>query len=75
MEDENSNTSKIVALILGNGFDLANNFKTSYCDFVESQNFKLLLDDNNALAKYIYKQKQLYNWVDVETEIGVYSSL
>lgn len=75
MEDKSTNTPQIVALILGNGFDIANNFKTSYCDFVESPNFKSLLDDNNALAAHIYKQKQLYNWVDVETEIGVYSSL
>lgn len=65
--------SKIIALLLGNGFDIANNFKTSYSDFVESEQFKLLLDNNNALAKHIYGVKRLYNWVDVETELGNYS--
>lgn len=64
---------KIVALLLGNGFDIANNFKTSYSDFVDSNQFKLLLDNNNALAKHIYGVKQLFDWVDVETELGNYS--
>ena len=71
MKDNNPN---IVALILGNGFDIANNFKTGYCDFIESDYFKLLLDKNNSLATHIYSVKQLYNWVDVEIEIGNYSS-
>ena len=51
MKDNNPN---IVALILGNGFDIANNFKTGYCDFIESDYFKLLLDKNNSLATHIY---------------------
>ena len=71
MKDNNPN---IVALILGNGFDIANNFKTGYCDFIESDYFKLLLDKNNSLATHIYSVKKLYNWVDVEIEIGNYSS-
>lgn len=72
MESSN-NDSKIVAVILGNGFDIANNFKTSYNDFVESEEFKTLLQAENALAKHIYNVKNLYNWVDVEIEIGNYS--
>lgn len=63
----------ITAILLGNGFDIANNFKTSYCDFVESDYFKSLLVNDNALAKHIYSVKQLYNWVDVEIELGKYS--
>lgn len=70
MDDNNPN---IVALILGNGFDIANNFKTGYCDFIESDCFKLLLDKNNSLATHIYSVKKLYNWVDEEIEIGNYS--
>ena len=73
MESNNTDTYQIVALLLGNGFDIANNFKTSYCDFVESDVFKALLVSNNALATHIYNIKKLYNWVDVETEIGNYS--
>lgn len=55
MDDNNPN---IVALILGNGFDIANNFKTGYCDFIESDCFKLLLDKNNSLATHIYSVKK-----------------
>lgn len=68
-----SKSPKIIAILLGNGFDIANNFKTSYNDFVESGEFKNLLDNNNALAKHIYSIKKIYNWVDVETELGNYS--
>lgn len=68
-----NNESKIVALILGNGFDIANNFKTSYSDFVESDEFQSLLSNGNTLAEHIFSVKQLFNWVDVEIEIGNYS--
>lgn len=65
--------SKIVAIILGNGFDIANNFKTRYGDFVKSQTFNELLSSNNSLAKHISGVYNLFNWVDVELELGNYS--
>ncbi len=63
----------ITAILLGNGFDIANNFKTSYCDFVKSSMFADLLSSNNKLAEHIHGVYNLYNWVDVEMEIGMYS--
>jgi len=60
-------------MIIGNGFDLNLGFKTSYQDFLESQYFKSLVNDNNSLALYLNKKNNLLNWVDIENEITNYS--
>ena len=60
-------------MIIGNGFDLNLGFKTSYQDFLESQYFKSLVNDNNSLALYLDKKNNLLNWVDIENEITNYS--
>lgn len=61
------------AFIIGNGFDKANRFPTSYGDFVESKDFKNLLSHDNHLAKYIRDKHNEAKWVDIEIEIGNYS--
>lgn len=71
---ENNNTEKkTVVIIIGNGFDIANNFKTSYSEFVKSEYFNNLIEAKNSLAIHIKGVYTLYNWVDVELEIGKYS--
>ncbi|MBR5603363.1 MAG: hypothetical protein IKW51_04030 [Bacteroidales bacterium] len=59
-------------ILVGNGFDLANNYKTSYNDFVTSKFFDELI--NNDLAKFIKAKQIIQNWVDVEMEIAEYSN-
>ena len=61
------------AFIIGNGFDIANGFPTSYGDFLESTDFKNLLSQDNQLAKYIRDKRNEAKWVDMEIEIGKYS--
>jgi len=60
-------------MIIGNGFDLNLGLKTSYQDFLKSQYFLSLINDNNSLALYLNKQNDLSNWVDIENEITNYS--
>ena len=59
-------------ILLGNGFDLALGFNTSYKDFYESHEFNILTSD---LAKYIKKSKEkgLKNWSDLEALLSEYS--
>lgn len=59
-------------IIVGNGFDVANNFKTKYSDFYQSSYFKNLCDNSN-LAKYIRKQNERLNWSDLECLLAKYS--
>lgn len=59
--------------IIGNGFDLSLGLKTSYSDFIESQNFKKLLAGNNILAKYLKEKHSQVNWIDIELELALYS--
>ena len=40
------------ALIIGNGFDLSLGLSTSYMDFVNSDEFQILLNMQNQLAIY-----------------------
>ena len=66
---------KRTVLFIGNGFDLAFDSKTSYKNFVESEQFKELIIDENQLAIFIYKKFETNDkkWVDIEIEIGNYS--
>ena len=66
-------SAPLTGIILGNGFDIAYNYKTSYSHFVDSEQFIELLKKGNSLAKYIKEVKNLQNWVDVEIEIGNFS--
>lgn len=73
MFEYNFSSDTIDLIIVGNGFDLANNFKTSYKDFVKSEHFTEILLDND-LAKRIHAKLEIQNWVDVEMEIAEYSN-
>lgn len=70
-------------LVIGNGFDLAHDLKTSYKDFLECCHIKNLKDFTEGLPSYkklcetnlwmkhfITRQKQLGDtWIDLENEI------
>lgn len=60
-------------IILGNGFDIANGYKTSYENFVACSYFENLLSSND-LVKEIKNKYGIQNWVDVELEIANYSN-
>lgn len=63
------------SFILGNGFDVANNFSTRYSDFINHQYFKELLMKDNQLAQSIQAQYEFAKWADIEMEIGKYSAM
>lgn len=60
-------------IIVGNGFDVANNFKTKYSDFYQSHFFSNLYANSN-LAKFITNQNRLLNWSDLEMLLAKYSN-
>lgn len=68
-------TSPEKIIIIGNGFDLNLGLKTSYNDFIKSDNFKNLLLNNNLLAKYLHERQALEHWVDIENELKDYSHI
>lgn len=60
-------------MIIGNGFDLNLGLKTSYKNFIESDDFKLLVKEDNSIAKYLIGKSKLNKWVDIEQELTNYS--
>lgn len=58
-------------LIIGNGFDLNLGLKTSYTDFINSNEFADGLVDNK-LCKYLKEIHDLQHWVDIERELKYY---
>lgn len=60
-------------LVVGNGFDLNLGLKTGYVHFLNSEDFKNLINSNNKLARYLSDQFALQNWIDVENELKVYA--
>lgn len=52
------------ALIIGNGFDLSLGLSTSYMDFVNSDEFQILLNMQNQLAIYLKVNAELqgFEW-------------
>ena len=50
------------ALIIGNGFDLSLGLSTSYMDFVNSDEFQILLNMQNQLAIYLKVNAELHSW-------------
>lgn len=60
-------------LIVGNGFDLNLGLQTSYADYLNSENFRNLLVDNNLLARHLENKHNSSNWVDIEAELSNYS--
>ena len=60
-------------IIIGNGFDLSLGLKTSYQDFIKSDYFISLVNENNTLAIYLNEKQEINNWVDIEKELTEYS--
>lgn len=60
-------------LIIGNGFDINLGLKTSYSDFVNSKEFKSILNIGNYLADDLEGKHNLQKWIDVENELKLYS--
>ena len=60
-------------LLVGNGFDLAMGFKTSYGDFMKSPFFP---KNNSTLCSYLLKEcRANMGWIDIENELSKYSKL
>lgn len=59
-------------LVIGNGFDLSLGFKTSYKDFLKSDQF-LKIINSNEFCKHLQVQLGLQNWIDIENELKIYS--
>lgn len=61
-------------LILGNGFDIANGYKTKYSDFYDSNYFKNELNQGNILCKRIKDEINRNSlWRDLEFALYKYS--
>jgi hypothetical protein len=60
-------------LIIGNGFDLNLGLKTSYTDFIKSEDFAQLLRNSSYLARDLQKHHDLKNWIDIENHLTKYS--
>ncbi len=58
-------------LIVGNGFDLNLGFKTSYSNYLDSETFKSIR--NNDLAEHLEARSKITRWVDIEKELYQYS--
>ena len=60
--------------IIGNGFDLNLGFKTSYLDYVNSDEFRFMNTNNssNELAKYLMRRVEIQKWVDFEVALKEY---
>ena len=59
---DNSKTT----LFIGNGYDVAYGYKTSYAEFLSSPNFDYQIHNGNKLCAFIRQQKEQNNWVDIE---------
>lgn len=63
-------------LIIGNGFDLNMQLPTSYSNFLESEEWKMLLVSsrhNTSLISYIEKEHSIKNWNDLEAILLKYA--
>ena len=60
-------------LIVGNGFDLSMDFKTSYGDFMQSSFYP---KNNSTLCSHLWKKyRENMGWIDIENELSEYSKL
>jgi len=55
-------------LVIGNGFDLSLGLKTSYVDFVQSNEFIQLESESNQIATHLRNKLNLQTWIDIEQE-------
>ncbi|MFN9321559.1 MAG: AbiH family protein, partial [Chitinophagales bacterium] len=60
-------------ILLGNGFDLALNIKTSYKDFIESSEYNNSMVHFKNIGEYIRKRmKDNYLWSGIESDLLSY---
>lgn len=60
-------------LIIGNGFDLDLNLKTSYSNFYQS-NYWPFNNPSTRMGEYLQKERErTNNWMDLETKLGDYA--
>jgi len=57
-------------IIIGNGFDLNLGLKTSYLDFINSNEFNQLILDGNRIGTELLTKQKFQKWIDVENELG-----
>lgn len=62
-----------IVIIIGSGFDLNLGLRTSYTDFINSLQFKELVEAGNSLAVYLKNKSDMQNWIDIENELKIYS--
>ncbi|GAA0071413.1 hypothetical protein UT300003_29370 [Clostridium sardiniense] len=61
-------------IIVGNGFDIAHNYKTAYNDFVNSTNDISVLDFKKSVEKYeLSNKEQIKYWYEFENVINAMS--
>jgi hypothetical protein len=60
--------------VIGNGFDLNLGLKTSYQDFIRSEHFQDHIGKGKQLFEHLKTKHELQKWVDIEHELGVFSS-
>lgn len=60
-------------LVIGNGFDINLGLKTSYNDYIQSNNF-IRVKHGVPFLEHIEKINKLNNWVDIELELKRYVS-
>jgi Bacteriophage abortive infection AbiH len=58
--------------VIGNGFDLSLGLRTSYGDFLKSDEF--LQKINLTLFQYLKNVSETSRWIDIEFQLSVYSS-
>lgn len=59
-------------LIIGNGFDLDLELKTSYNNFYESD-FWPFREPNTLMGVFLEQERNINNWMDLEEKIGEYA--
>jgi len=56
-------------IVIGNGFDLNLELKTSYRHYISSDIFIDLLKNSNPIAVELFKSSIVNNWIDAENEL------
>lgn len=71
---KNSNPKALI--LLGNGFDIAHGYQTSYSDFYKKcKELKTLAEKGNSLCKHILEDVQGELWKDLECGLYSYSKM
>ena len=70
------NSKPKALILLGNGFDIAHGYQTSYSDFYKnSRKLQALAENGNTLCQYILEDVQGELWKDLECGLYSYSKM